>query len=208
MSNSVKINYINNVVNDILYLIMNPDDTSVGYLKLFLGCMFSKKTTSLMDIYHFYKNDGRKVCVINHACDIRFPINTLTTHDTKTIPCISMTKLQDLYSNQNELINTSEIFLINEGQFFSDLYRVVKSLVVTYNKIVYVCGLDGDSNMNKFGTILDLIPIADSYIKLHAMCAICDNHASFTKRIDNKSTAKIYIGGKNEYMPVCRKCYK
>jgi len=107
----------------------------------------------------------------------------------------------------DENLKTHEVFLINEGQFFPDLYDCVKELVNIYHKKVYVCGLDSDYRMEKFGQILDLIPISDNVKKYKAICAICKNgtKAIFSKRITKEKEQKII--GTNNYIPVCRKCY-
>ena len=61
-------------------------------------------------------------------------------------------------------IQTSErkynIIGIDEGQFFTDLIPMVKFWLNDHD--IYVVGLDGDFHMNKFGSILDLIPLADT----------------------------------------------
>ena len=87
------------------------------------------------------------------------------------------------------------------------MYIVVKALLEK-GKIVYVCGLDGDFQMEKFGHILDIIPLADEVIKKQALCAICQNgkRASFTKRLTGENVQKL-IGSSN-YIPVCRECHK
>ena len=48
-------------------------------------------------------------------------------------------------------LNDYDVFLINEGQFFEDLYDCVDSIVNKKKKKVYVCGLDGDYKRKKFG---------------------------------------------------------
>ncbi len=40
--------------------------------------------------------------------------------------------------------------------------------------------------MQKFGAILDLVPRAESVIKLHAVCMRCFHSAAYTKRISNE----------------------
>ena len=66
-------------------------------------------------------------------------------------------------------------------------------------------GLNGDSSRNKFGEIIDLIPIAELITQLHALCIKCKNgnHATFSKRICSKSKSQILVGT-DEYIPVCR----
>lgn len=73
-------------------------------------------------------------------------------------------------------------------------------------KIIVVAALDGTYQRIGFGDILNLIPLAESIIKLHAVCMKCYNNASFTKRISNEKAIEI-IGGADKYMSVCRECY-
>ncbi|MEX0595792.1 MAG: hypothetical protein WD512_04760, partial [Candidatus Paceibacterota bacterium] len=97
---------------------------------------------------------------------------------------------------------------INEGQFFDDLYRWTEWMVEENNKEVYICGLDGDFNRNKFGQILDLIPMCDKVTKLKSLCSICKNgkKALFSLRVTD-SKVQVLIGS-DCYKPVCRNCYQ
>ena len=107
---------------------------------------------------------------------------------------------------KQELV-TTDVILINEGQFFDDLYDFVVSML-SQNKKVYVCGLDGDYQCNKFGQILDIIPLCDKVVKLTSLCGLCKNgtRAIFSKRISNEKEQTVV--GNDNYIPVCRNCYK
>tara|TARA_Y100000590_G_C15599014_1_gene969251 strand:+ start:244 stop:786 length:543 start_codon:yes stop_codon:yes gene_type:complete len=176
-----------------------------GYLELILGCMFSGKTTKLLETYNMYTICDISCCVINSSLDNRYSETNLVTHDNKSIPCIFVEKLENILTK--ETLNKYNVFLINEGQFFEDLYDSVLKLVDKYHKKVYVCGLDGDFKREKYGQILELIPKSDKFFKLYAICKICKDgtRACFSKRI-TKETTQTIIGSTN-YIPVCRKCY-
>ena len=77
-----------------------------------------------------------------------------------------------------------------------------------YNKKVYVCGLDGDFKRQKFGQILDLIPLCDKVTKLTSLCSICKNGTPgiFSKRISSEEEQTLV--GSDNYIPVCRTCYE
>ena len=47
-------------------------------------------------------------------------------------------------------------------------------------KTVILAGLDGDINRNKFGYLIDLMPIAEKIQKMKAICVECGIDASFT----------------------------
>ena len=147
---------------------------------------------------------GKKISVVNFDQDKRYHDSLLSTHDKVMIPCIQARKLTDVY----EQMQSSDVILINEGQFFEDLFEIVCRLVETNHKIVHIAALDGDFQRNMFGQILQLLPRCDDYIKLHALCSQCKDgtKAAFSYRISRESE-QISIGSDN-YVPLCRKCYE
>jgi len=183
-----------------------------GYLELFLGPMFSGKTTHLIQLYKMHKYIGKKVVVINYSGDTRYTNdNMMSSHDHVMIPCIMANTLGEMWNNKEDsnymTIHNADVILINEGQFFSDLYDIVIQMVDNEHKTVYISGLDGDFQRNKFGKILDLIPKCDKITKLQSICAICKNgnHGIFSHRITQEQQ-QIVIGTDN-YIPLCRECY-
>lgn len=195
---------------------MTTSNNTNGYLELFIGSMYSGKSTRLVEIYKQCKFCNIPVTVINHIIDKRYDNELLSTHDQVKIPCLQASELNDLwsdngYENKNlwahNAVRDSSVILINEGQFFPDLYDVVVDML-NCNKKVYICGLDGDFERKKFGQILDLIPMCDKVTKLTSLCSQCKNGTPgiFSMRLTNE-TAQTVVGSDN-YIPVCRKCYK
>ena len=173
-----------------------------GYLKVILGPMFSGKTTELIRIYKRYISCDIKVCVVNYKEDVRYHEYLMSTHNKETIPSINVYKLKEIMDTHDKY----SVYVINEGQFFDDLYDCVDELVNKYKKKVYVCGLDGDYKRKKFGSILDIIPLADDVVKIKGICKDCkEKDAIFTCRITKEKEQKL-IGADN-YIPLCRSCY-
>lgn len=185
---------------------MQTSEIQSGYLELFIGPMFSGKTSRLVEIYKQCKFCNISVAVVNHCIDNRYDESLLSTHDKVMIPCIKTEKLLDNIMEDNKLF-TSEVILINEGQFFVDLYESVVKML-SLGKKIYVCGLDGDFERKKFGTILDLIPLCDKVTKLTSLCSQCKNGTLgiFSMRITSEKEQTIV--GSDNYIPVCRKCYE
>ena len=175
-----------------------------GYLKIILGPMFGGKTTELIRIYNRYMGCDIPSIVINHSSDKRYDNTKMSTHNKIMIDSLNT---DSLVSAINPLLDSIKVFIINEGQFFKDLYKSV-NLLLKNNKIVYVCGLDGDYKRNKFGEILDIIPLADDIIKLKGICSICKKNDSIFTHRTVKSDQQVLIGEKDMYMSLCRKCYK
>lgn len=179
-----------------------------GYLELFIGPMFSGKTSALCNIYKQYTISNRTPIVINHSIDNRYSDDAtlMISHDNMTIPCISTELLSDI---PDELLNTSDIIIINEAQFFTNLKQFVLNLL-SKNKNVYIAALDGDFKQDCFGDIPHLIPHCDKLTKLTALCNQCIKAgiigipAPFTYRLSNETEQTIV--GTTNYIPVCRKC--
>jgi thymidine kinase len=131
----------------------------------------------------------------------------LSSHDKVMAPCLQTDLLASLWNPPSSDLRKSDVILINEGQFFPDLYYVVVDMV-QHKKKVYVCGLDGDFERKKFGQILDLIPMCDKIRKLTSLCSICRDGTAgiFSMRISGEKDQTIV--GADNYMPVCRSCYE
>lgn len=180
---------------------------TVGKLNMIIGPMFSGKTSHLVDTYNKCKLCNIPCIVINHSVDTRYHDKLLSTHDNKMIACIQLTKLHDILSTLDKC-EKNTVVLINEGQFFPDLYDTVKTIVDELNLQAYVYGLDGDFKRMPFGQILNLIPLCDSILKLTAFCMNCKNgtHAIFSKRLV-VSTEQTLVGTSEAYVPLCRTCF-
>ena len=190
---------------------------NTGYLEIILGPMYASKSTRLVEIYKQCKFCNIHVSIINHTIDKRYHDTMLSTHDKIMVPCIQANKLSEIWLNNGidnpavdndsyTLLQSSDVILINEGQFFSDLYEVVVDML-NKNKKVYICGLDGDFERKKFGTVLDLIPLCDKVTKLTSLCSLCKDGTPgiFSMRLTNEREQTVV--GSDNYIPVCRKCY-
>lgn len=182
------------------------EDKYKGELHLIIGCMFSGKTSELIRNAKRYKSIGKSVLVLNYKMDTRYGNNSVISHDLINEPAYMIESFDEINTNESLklLYDNSEFICINEGQFFKGLTNFCLNAVNNDNKIIYVCGLDGDYKQEKFGELIDLIPHCDSVKKLYALCKFCGYKAAFTKRIINNNET-ILIGSSESYIPVCRK---
>jgi thymidine kinase len=185
----------------------NIDMEDSGYLSLFLGPMYSGKTSKLIELYKQFTFCNIPIIVINYKGDTRYSDTMLSTHDKHMIPCIMCENLSEIQINYMQEFNDAKIILINEGQFFNDIIPWVFNAINSLNKHIYISGLDGDFKRNQFANNwLSLIPHADTIIKLHSYCSICKKKpAIFSHRIyDNDNQILI---GSEAYIPLCRNFY-
>jgi len=178
---------------------------SQAYLELIIGPMFSGKTSRIIEVYKQCKFCNISTVVINHSIDTRYDQHLLSSHDKVMIPCIQTKDLVNLLTTQE--VKNAKVILINEGQFFTDLYECVE-LWLKEDKKIYVCGLDGDFERKKFGQILDLIPLCDKVTKMTSLCSQCKNGTPgiFSMRLTEEKEQTVV--GSTNYIPVCRGCFK
>ena len=172
-------------------------------LTIIMGNMFSGKTSELIRRLKRYKVIGKKIVVINSSKDTRSPDEVLNTHDGVQFPCLKVDHISHCIIEES--FCNAEIVAVDEAQFFSNLKEFVE-MCLFLGKSVILAGLDGDYQQNKFGEILDCIPMASDVVKLSALCMDCCNGTPgpFTKRIV-KSDALELVGGTDMYKAVCRK---
>jgi N-acetylneuraminate synthase len=104
--------------------------------------------------------------------------------------CVSIYPVEAKFANLNNIKSLKKMCLL---------------WIETYYKHVIIGGLDGDYQRNPIGELLELIPYADKYQKLCALCKYCNDgtKAIFSKRIMNNQN-QILIGGSELYVSVCR----
>jgi thymidine kinase len=174
-------------------------------LDIIIGPMFAGKSTELIKRIRKLNVLNKKHSSIKPLIDKRYSDTQIVSHNNDRMYCSCFESIKDFINNTN--INNLDTVFIEEGQFFPDLKDGVLKLVEEYNCNVVIVGLDGDSNRNKFGQILDLIPYCDTCIKISALCKRCNDGtpAIFSHR-NSDSTKQIEVGVA-DYEALCRKHY-
>ena len=179
----------------------------MGALELIYGCMFSGKTTALIEKY-MEKSKNYDCLAINYIFDKRYTDKSkIVSHDKADINCICIQDLNELTNNLEylERISKAEYIFINEAQFFVDLKNWVLNAVNILNKNVVLSGLNLDYKREKFGELMDLTMYATNIVHTLGKCDDCNNASLFTHRlVDDNSQVLI---GSIEYIPVCEECW-
>ena len=179
-------------------------------LDIIIGPMFAGKSCELIRRIRLLKVLKKEYIVIKPKIDNRYDnlydSNMIVSHNYDKEHCVVLENMNQIFLSELKDINT---IFIDEGQFFNDLVEVVKQLLETYKINIVVTGLDGDSNRNKFGHILDLIPLCNSCTKINAACIMCldGTPAPFSFRKVHSNNEQILIGAADSYMSLCRKHY-
>lgn len=176
-------------------------------IDLIVGPMFSGKTKELLHrIRRLEMNPANEVVCITHTHDERYSHRgEIVSHNGDSHAAIPLSALMPFISS-HDYRNATHI-IIEEAQFFPDLFPFVTKTADMHKKEVICAGLDGDFKREPFGHLIDLVPHCDSIIKLRANCSKCSETgtAIFTARMRGHGSDQVYIGGKEAYRPFCRK---
>ena len=190
---------------------------NMGKLEIIMGTMFSGKTSYLLNKIALFVELNLKVLYLNIDFDDRSELE-FSTHNPifnsidfkkkdKINENLTMTKVRDF---SNIIFESYDIIMIDEAHFFDDIIKFTKKLIDN-KKHVIIATLIADYKGNKFGKVLDLIPICDEIVRLESYCIECSkqkkiNKAIYSKRI-TKNKESIDIGGSDKYIAVCREHY-
>ncbi len=179
------------------------------YLSIVLGPMFAGKSSEILRRVRRAQVLGWEILLLTCAIDKRYSEtgHEVMTHDKEHLDAHGVQVLKGV-SDWKEY-KSARVIVIEEAQFFPDLYDFVVKAVEEDGKDVLVVGLDGDSDRKPFGDMLRLVPLADEVQHLTALCKRCGDGtpALFSALVKGQKTEQICVGGEDRYEAMCRRHY-
>ena len=173
-------------------------------LEIYLGPMWAGKSSTVLGTLRRYSSIGWKVLVLTSDLDNRYGTGMIVSHDQEKYPALALKELLSVL--KLDLYKDAQLIMIDEAQFFPDLYPFVLQAVDCDSKHVLVVGLDGDSDRQPFGEILQLIPHCDSVKKITSFCSECkDGTPALFSYCKKTKSEQVSVGHTNQYEPLCRK---
>lgn len=175
-------------------------------IHLYIGCMFSGKTSRIIDNVKRATIAGLQTLVVTFVDDTRYsdPLREVCTHDKIAYKGRIMS-VRDLGDIPMPMINQVQVIAIDEFQFYKSPEVVIQWALA--GKDIYLAALDGDYKTDIFENVAFILPKTNTVSKLHAVCMKCRDLQGgiFTSRLSNE-TERVVIGGSDKYLAVCRKC--
>jgi thymidine kinase len=173
-----------------------------GWIEVICGCMFSGKTEELIRRLKRAKIANQVVEIFKPATDIRYHETNIVSHDENHIPSTPVQNADQIIL----LAGDKEVIGIDEAQFFDmELPRVCDVLTQKGIRII-IAGLDMDFTGKPFGPMPQLLATAEYITKVHAICVVCGNLASYSFR-KSPDKSVVLLGEKEIYEPRCRACF-
>lgn len=181
-----------------------------GWIEVVAGVMFSGKSEELIRRVRRALIARKRVQVFKSRLDERYAgINGVSTHDGRTVEAIPVDTAAQIASS---LDPTAQVIGIDEAQFLDPgIVPLVTSLAEGGRRII-IAGTDTDFRGEPFGLMPQLMAIAESVDKLHAICVLCGGPATRNQRlIDGKpapyESPQIMVGAADRYEARCRMCH-
>lgn len=173
-----------------------------GSIEVICGSMFSGKTEELMRRLKRATIAKMRVEVFKPETDNRYSASDVVSHDRNAIACTPVAHSSNIVLMASDV----DVVGIDEAQFFdSGIVDVCQALADDGIRVV-ISGLDMDFMRRPFAPMPELISIADSVTKVHAVCVSCGAPANYSFRLV-EGQDRVLIGETGEYAPLCRCCY-
>ena len=175
--------------------------------------MGAGKSIELLKIAYNYEEQGKKVLLFTSAIDKRFGEGRVSSRVGLSREAIVLSADTDLYQAVLEqAAERPNCVLIDECQFMSKNQVIGAARVVDCLNIPVICyGLKNDFQNNLFTGSEALLLYADKIEEVKTVCWYCDKKGTMVLRLNNGvpifEGQQIQIGGNENYVPVCRKCW-
>ena len=177
-----------------------------GRLEVITGPMFCGKTDELLRRLRRAIIAKQKIQVFKPGFDVRYSSEKVTSHAGNEYDAIPIESVSEIPSLLND---DATVVAIDEAQFFGEeIIPVVQDLVDRGIRVI-VAGLDMDFRGVPFGSMPELLALAENVDKLHAICMVCGEEATRTQRLVDGEPAYfddpiIIVGASEMYEARCR----
>jgi len=190
---------------------MNNLKMNTGKLIIYIGSMFSGKTSAMLNQIDKFNIIDKPYLLIGHIQTHKN--NKCITHKNSTCNSTCNKNITKNFVTTNLLSNVqipynTNIICIDEGQFFDDLFSTVNNWVEQQNYHVIVSGLIADYAKQPFNQMLNLLLIADNIYHYTALCCECKDGTAgiFSTRLSDDKDKLVPFNG-NNYTSTCRYHY-
>jgi thymidine kinase len=175
-------------------------------MKLFVGPMFSGKSTRLVQNINRARIAGKNVICFKPIFDNRYTSEGyIVTHDKVHESCFLVSKSSQFLKIFEEEDKKMKIdcVAIDEAFMIDGIADACCDLFYNRKVDIFISSLDLSFSLTSFEEITKLLTHATHVKKCKAVCPNCGSDASYTMRKESGNNNQITIGGKDMYEPRC-----
>ncbi len=174
-----------------------------GWIEVICGSMFSGKTEELIRRLNRAKIARQRIQIFKPALDKRYHHENIVSHNDNSILSKPVNNALDIL----DFATNCEVVGLDEAQFFDAAVVDVCDQLANSGKRVIVAGLDMDYLGKPFGSMPQLMSIAEFVTKVHAICMVCGEVASHSYRLSAAEESLVLLGETDLYEARCRRCF-
>ncbi len=153
------------------------------WLHVIAGCMSSGKTDELLRLLRRAEIAKRRILLVRPDVDDRTPAEYAESRSKARYPSVLVSRSDPVEILSLSRERDADLVGIEEAQFFDDsLVRVVETLRQSGRHVI-ASGLNTDFAGRPFGSMPDLLAVADEITMLTAICVVCGDTATRTQRL-------------------------
>lgn len=191
--------------------------------KLFFrySSMGAGKSLDLLKTCYNYEENNKSVLIFTSAKDNRYGENKIKSRTGLEKPAIPVTDDMNIFEYIKKSKKHFDCILIDEVQFLKKhhIYELT-DIVDKFDIPVIAYGLRSDFKTEPFEGSIYMLTLADEIEELKTLCHNCKKKAVLNIRYTKKDFLyghfkeiitdgeQVKIGGNDDYIPLCRKCYK
>jgi thymidine kinase len=182
---------------------------SGGWLEVICGPMFSGKSEELIRRLRRAEIAGQRVLIVKPRIDDRYDVAHVVSHAGAKMRAVAVGGVEETL----RLSDGYDVVGVDEVQFFAaHIVEAIEELVARGKRVV-AAGLDRDFRGEPFGSMPELLCLAEFVDKLQAVCHVCGGAATRTQRLVGGEPAPfdgetIVIGALDSYEARCASCYR
>jgi thymidine kinase len=183
---------------------------SGGWIEVIAGVMFSGKTEELLRRVRRATIARKRVQLFKSHLDDRYAgLWKVSSHDQRSYEA---TPVDSSAQINQRLDPTAQVIAIDEAQFLDEGIINVATALADRGRRVILAGTDTDFRGEPFGSMPQLMAVAEVVDKLHAICLLCGSPASRNQRLIGGQPAPydsptIMVGAADSYEARCRACH-
>lgn len=176
---------------------------------IFIGPMFSAKTSKLLMTLERFKYQRKKSVVFKPQIDDRYAEDSVVTHSGWSAPAHSIKNGNDIIDALIKIDDEPNVIAVDEAFMIPGIAEV---LIWLYRQgiNVVVSTLDLSSMGKPFSEIEKMLIWATHIEKCAAVCTVCGKDAFYTHKKTSghdDDSKTVQVGGADMYEPRCSRCH-
>lgn len=173
---------------------------------MYVGPMFSTKTSKLLMALERYKHQHKKVAVFKPQIDDRYSASDVVSHSGWSAPATTIKNGVEILKILTEEKDSPHVVAVDEAFMIPGIAEVLVWLYRNGFNVI-VATLDIGSAGKPFHEVEKMLSWATHVEKCTSVCTACgaDAHYTYKKQIDDGE--EIHVGGAELYEPRCARCH-